>query len=99
MINYIALAIALALSVVSGYYSIVGLATIFASAFYPVVFMGCVLEAGKLVTASWLYNNWSISPKFLKYYLIQILKLDGVTTLQLRCGVVVNIYYLTTPMP
>jgi hypothetical protein len=69
MINYIALAIALALSVVSGYYSIVGLATIFASAFYPVVFMGCVLEAGKLITASWLYNNWSVAPRLLKYYL------------------------------
>ena len=69
MINYIALLVALSLSVVSGYYSIVGLATIFSSAFYAVVFMGCVLEAGKLVTASWLYNNWSIAPRILKYYL------------------------------
>lgn len=31
--------------------------------------MGCVLEAGKLVTASWLYNNWNIAPRILKYYL------------------------------
>ena len=69
MINYIALIVALALSVVSGYYSIVGLAAIFSSAFYPVIFMGCVLEAGKLITASWLYNNWYIAPKILKYYL------------------------------
>jgi hypothetical protein len=31
--------------------------------------MGGALEIGKLVTASWLYNNWEITPKVLKYYL------------------------------
>jgi len=69
MINYLALAVALALSAVSAYYSILGLATIFASAFIPVVLMGSVLELGKLVTASWLYNNWHHAPRVLKYYL------------------------------
>lgn len=69
MINYLALLVALSLSGVSGYYSIVGLAAIFASAFWPIIFMGCVLEAGKLVTASWLYNNWSIAPTILRCYL------------------------------
>jgi hypothetical protein len=72
MINYLALFVALALSGVSGYYSIVGLTTIFASAFYPVIFMGSVLEAGKLVTASWLYHNWNISARILKYYLTTV---------------------------
>jgi len=69
MINYLALLVALALSAVSAYYSIIGLATIFASAFIPVVLMGSVLELGKLVTASWLYNNWHHTPRVLKYYL------------------------------
>ena len=69
MINYLALLVALALSAVSAYYSIIGLATIFASAFIPVVLMGSVLELGKLVTASWLYNNWHHAPGVLKYYL------------------------------
>ena len=69
MINYLALIVALALSAVSGYYSIIGLTTIFAAAFWPVVLMGTVLEAGKLVTVSWLYRNWSITPLFLKAYL------------------------------
>lgn len=69
MIDYIALLVALSLSGVSGYYSIVGLAAIFSSVFYPIVFMGCVLEAGKLITASWLYNNWSLAPLILKIYL------------------------------
>jgi hypothetical protein len=69
MINYLALIVALALSGVSGYYSIIGLTTIFAAAFWPVVVMGTVLEAGKLVTVSWLYRNWKIAPTFLRVYL------------------------------
>lgn len=69
MIHYLALLCALALSGVSAYYSIIGLATIFASAFWPVILMGGALEAGKLVTASWLYNNWNIAPRLLKTYL------------------------------
>lgn len=69
MINYISLIVALALSGVSGYYSIVGLTTLFSSAFWPVVLMGVVLELGKLVSASWLYHNWNRAPKLLKTYL------------------------------
>jgi hypothetical protein len=69
MINYLALGVALALSGVSGYYSIIGLTTIFASAFWPVVVMGSVLEIGKLVTASWLYKNWKQTPFLIKSYL------------------------------
>jgi len=72
MINYIALLTALTLSGVSGFYSVYGLTTLFAAAFWPVVFMGGALEIGKLVTASWLYNNWEITPKILKYYLTSI---------------------------
>ena len=60
---------AFALSGIAGYYSIIGLATIFPGAFWPVVIMGSVLECAKLVTASWLYRNWKASPKFLKCYL------------------------------
>ena len=69
MINYIALIVSLTVSAVSGYYSIIGLATIFASAFYPVIIMGVALELGKLTTASWLYRNWGTCPFLLKTYL------------------------------
>ena len=69
MVNALALFVALSLSVVSAYYSIIGLTTLFASAFYPVIFMGVVLEAGKLVTTSWLHQNWDTSPKLLRAYL------------------------------
>ena len=60
---------AVLLSAVAAYYSVIGLASIFPGAFWPVVLMGSVLESSKLVTASWLYRNWSTSPKILKYYL------------------------------
>lgn len=69
MINYLALLVALMLSAVSAYYSIAGLTAIFASAIIPIILMGSVLELGKLVTASWLFHNWNITPLFLKCYL------------------------------
>ena len=60
---------ALSISGVAAYYSIIGLATIFPGAFWPVVIMGSVLEAGKLVCASWLYRNWKRTNILLRSYL------------------------------
>ena len=60
---------AIALSGVAGYYSIVGLAAIFPGSYLPVMIMGSVLETSKLVTVSWLYNNWKQCPILIKTYL------------------------------
>ena len=60
---------ALAISTVAIYYSVLGLTAIFAAAFWPIVIMGTVLEVAKLVTASWLYQNWETIPRLLKAYL------------------------------
>lgn len=60
---------AIALSGVAGYYSIVGLAAIFPGSYLPVMIMGSVLESSKLVTVSWLYNNWKQCPLLIKTYL------------------------------
>jgi len=60
---------ALSISAVAAFYSIVGLATIFPGAYWPVVLMGSVLEAGKLVCASWLYRNWHVTNRALRIYL------------------------------
>jgi hypothetical protein len=48
-----------------------GLATLFAGAVVPIIAMGSALEVGKLVAASWLYNNWRnpLVPKTIKAYL------------------------------
>lgn len=63
------LVVALCISAVAAYYSIVGLMAIFSASAVSIAIMGVVLEIGKLVTASWLYQNWTTVPKVLKYYL------------------------------
>ena len=60
---------ALSISAVAAYYSIVGLMAIFSASAASIAIMGIVLEVGKLITASWLYQNWKTVPKLLKYYL------------------------------
>jgi hypothetical protein len=60
---------ALSISGVAIYYSVLGLAAIFAAAKVPIYIMGAVLEIAKLVTASWLYQNWKNIPFLLKTYL------------------------------
>ena len=66
---FLTLLSALLLSGIAGYYSILGLAAIFTGAFWPIVFMGSVLELSKLVTTSWLYRNWETCPFLLRTYL------------------------------
>ena len=60
---------ALAISAVAAFYSIVGLMAIFSASAISIAVMGVVLEIGKLITASWLYQNWKKIPRLLKYYL------------------------------
>ena len=60
---------ALSISAIAALYSLLGLAAIFSAAKIPVLLMGGVLEVGKLVTASWLYQNWKKTPLLLKSYL------------------------------
>jgi hypothetical protein len=61
---------AISISVIAAGYSIIGLATLFAGAVVPIIAMGTALEVGKLVAASWLYQNWrSDVPRLLKAYL------------------------------
>lgn len=60
---------AISISAVAALYSLLGLAAIFSAAKIPVLLMGGVLEVSKLVTASWLYNNWKRTPILLKSYL------------------------------
>lgn len=57
-------------------FSVTGIATLFAGAFVSVAIMAGALELGKLVSASYLYRYWSLTPKSLKAYLM-----TGVTVL------------------
>ena len=73
---------ALSISGVAIFYSVIGLATIFPGAFWPVVIMGSVLEIGKLITASWVYRNWKFTPVLLKTYLtIAVIVLSLITSM------------------
>jgi hypothetical protein len=67
---YLALASGLFISAVAIYYSIVGLASVFAAAVIPIMIMGTALELAKLVAASWLKQNWKVAPLALKTYLL-----------------------------
>ncbi len=60
---------ALSISIIAIYYSVAGLAAIFAAAVVPIVVMGVALELGKLVTAVWLHKYWKVAAWWLKTYL------------------------------
>jgi len=63
------LATGLIISAVAIYYSVIGLAAIFAAATIPIYIMGGSLEVAKLVCAAWLKANWDRAPAFMKVYM------------------------------
>ncbi len=75
---------ALVISAVAAFYSIIGLMAIFSGAALQIAVMGGALEVGKLVAASWLYQNWrnKLASNLLKAYLfIAIIVLVLVTSI------------------
>ena len=73
---------ALTISAVAIYYSVAGLAAIFAAAVIPIIIMGVSLEVGKLVTAVWLHRHWSRAAWWLKTYLsIAVIVLMFITSM------------------
>ena len=82
MINQIAFATSLLVAWVAAYFSVIGLATIFAGSFWPVVIMAGGLEIGKLVTAGFLHLRWSDINRAMRYYLMSaVLVLMIITSL------------------
>ena len=74
--------VALAISTVAAYYSIVGLMAIFAGATTAIAIMGVVLEVGKLVVASWTFQNWKTTAFMMKvYFIFAVLVLMFITSL------------------
>lgn len=64
------LLVALSLSSVAAWYSIIGLTAIFAGAVIPVIIMGGILEIGKITTTVWLRKYWHRAGWLLKLYLV-----------------------------
>jgi|Laugresbdmm110sn_1035088.scaffolds.fasta_scaffold03133_5 hypothetical protein len=71
--TYLLFAVALSLSALAAYYAVMGLVAIFAAAVVPIALMGSLLEASKLVVASWLYQNWKEIPTLMKSYFVAAL--------------------------
>lgn len=68
--GYFTLFVALVISTVAEFYSIVGLMAIFAAAPIPVAIMGAALGVGKVTAAVWLKLNWARAKWTYKVYLI-----------------------------
>lgn len=69
-LSLITLSVALSLSIIAAYYSIAGLAAIFAAAVVPIIIMGSVLEAAKIVATVWLHEYWKQCRALMKIYLV-----------------------------
>ena len=65
--------VALVISAVAAYYSIVGLTAIFSAAVIPIIIMGASLEVGKVTAAVWLKLNWHRANLTYKLYLVPAL--------------------------
>jgi hypothetical protein len=65
-----ALFVALALSTIAAWYSIVGLTAIFAGAVVPIIIMGSALELAKITTTVWLRKYWHRASLLYKIYLV-----------------------------
>jgi hypothetical protein len=68
--GYFTLIVALIISAIAAYYSIVGLTAIFAAAVIPIIIMGAALEVGKVTAAVWLKINWERASWVYKFYLV-----------------------------
>ena len=73
---------ALTISAIAIYYSVAGLAAIFAAAVVPIIVMGVALEVGKLVTAVWLHRYWDRAVWWMRTYLsLAVLVLMFITSM------------------
>ena len=68
-LNYLALFTSIGIAGIAAYFSVIGLATIFAGAYMGVIVMASALEFGKLVTAAFLHLKWD-RLNYFKWYLV-----------------------------
>jgi hypothetical protein len=79
-LSNLTLLVALSLSTVAAYYSIIGLTAIFAGAVIPIIVMGSILEVGKITTTVWLRKYWHRCGWVLKMYLVPAVVLLALLT-------------------
>lgn len=68
-LTYLMLTVALSLSAIAAFYSIIGLTAIFAAAVAPIIVMGSILEVAKITVTLWLHEYWQHCRRLMKVYL------------------------------
>lgn len=61
--------IALCISAIAAWYSVIGLTAIFAGAVLPIIIMGGILEVAKITTTVWLHRYWNRAGYAIRTYL------------------------------
>jgi hypothetical protein len=69
ILSYWTLAVALSLSLVAAWYSIIGLTAIFAAAVLPIIIMGGIMEVAKVTVTIWLHEYWQYCKRSMKIQL------------------------------
>jgi hypothetical protein len=69
ILSYWTLAVALSLSLVAAWYSIIGLTAIFAAAVFPIIVMGGIMEVAKITVTLWLHEYWQHCKRSMKIQL------------------------------
>jgi hypothetical protein len=69
ILSYWTLAVALSLSLVAAWYSIIGLTAIFAAAVFPIIIMGGIMEVAKVTVTLWLHEYWQYCKRSMKIQL------------------------------
>ena len=81
-LSNLTLLVALALSAIAAYYSIIGLTAIFAAAVIPIIIMGSILEIAKITATVWLRRYWNKAGLIIKLYLVPaIISLAVITSM------------------
>jgi hypothetical protein len=68
--SYFTLFVALSVSAIAAWYSIIGLTAIFAAAVIPIIIMGGALEVAKITATVWLHQYWDRARWLMKLYLV-----------------------------
>lgn len=68
-ISYFTLFVALCISTIAAWYSVIGLTAIFAAAATPIMIMGTILEVAKVTTTVWLHHFWDRAGYAIRTYL------------------------------
>lgn len=80
--SHFTLLVALFISAIAAWYSVIGLTAIFAGAVLPIIIMGGILEVAKITTTVWLHRYWNKTGYAIRTYLtIAVIALACLTSM------------------